>query len=84
MKEYGEMFLGGSESIPKQNFRISEIDHDPEKGENLTSEQLKTIYESDDESLAHIFAFYGVSRRSLYEGKNIILILNPEQEAKFG
>ncbi len=83
MKEFGELHLGSSETVPKGSFLLAIVDHAPDKGEGIPNNALNIIFASVDASLADRLMTLGIARKLNYEGVELILILNENEDVKF-
>ncbi len=83
MKENGRLFICSSSEVPKGDFVLAETDTDINSGDDVPGDDMTMLFASIDGSLADRLIAIGISRRENSQGKDTMLIINPQDSVEF-
>ncbi len=79
-QEHGKLCLATNEEVKKDQFVLARVNRDVQDGDKVIQHETTMLYASTDASIGDRFVGIGIIRKECTEGKNILLIVNPEQE----
>lgn len=79
-KERGNLILGKSDHVEKDSFLLTLINRAIASGDVIQNKDFDVVFVSVDASLADKWIMPGIAKMYCYQGYDVMLVINSDQE----